>query len=65
MMENGIMSGKILCQATLRATTQVIKNGSENLGGKKLKEDVVNIVSDTQKSLRCPFYQSALPQYHH
>ncbi|KAK4737407.1 hypothetical protein R3W88_001104 [Solanum pinnatisectum] len=49
MVENDINSGKILSQAALKATTQVIKNGSGNLGGKKMKEDVANVVSDTKK----------------
>ncbi|KAH0669887.1 hypothetical protein KY285_025781 [Solanum tuberosum] len=49
MVENGIKFGKIVSQAALKAITQVIKNGSGNLGGKKMKEDVANVVSDTQK----------------
>ncbi|XP_049371475.1 uncharacterized protein LOC125836336 [Solanum verrucosum] len=65
MVENGIKSGKIVSQAALKATTQVIKNGSGNFGGKKMKEDVANVVSGTQKSPRGPPYQSAPPQYHH
>ncbi|KAK4723894.1 hypothetical protein R3W88_026673 [Solanum pinnatisectum] len=65
MVENGIKSGKIVSQAALKATTQVIKNGSRNLGGKKMKEDVANVVSDTQKSSRGPLYQYAPSQSHH
>ena len=30
-----------------------------------MKEDVANVVSDTQKSLRGPIYQYAPPQFHH
>ena len=56
---------KSVSQAALRTTTQVIKNGSGNLGGKKLKEDVVNGVLETQKRPRGPLYQSSPPQYHH
>ncbi|XP_049399803.1 uncharacterized protein LOC125863871 [Solanum stenotomum] len=65
MVENGIKSGKIVSQAALKATTQVIKNGSENLTGKKVKEDVANVVSNTQKSPRGLLYQYAPPQFHH
>ncbi|XP_015075364.1 uncharacterized protein LOC107019358 [Solanum pennellii] len=65
LVENSIKLGRIVSQAALKATTQVIKNGSGNLGGKKLKEDVVNVVSDKQKSPSSPFYQYAPPQYHY
>ncbi|KAH0784165.1 hypothetical protein KY290_003763 [Solanum tuberosum] len=65
MVKNGIKSGKIVSQAALKATTQVIKIGSRNLRGKKMKEDVANVMSDKQKSPRGPLYQSAPPQYHH
>ncbi|XP_049364034.1 uncharacterized protein LOC125828744 [Solanum verrucosum] len=64
MVENGIKSGKIVSQAALKATTQVIKNGSGNFRGKKMKEDIANVVSGTQKGPRGPPYQSAPPQYH-
>ncbi|XP_015087093.1 uncharacterized protein LOC107030257 [Solanum pennellii] len=33
MVENGIKSGKIVSQAALKATTQVLQNGSGNIGG--------------------------------
>ncbi|KAG5599125.1 hypothetical protein H5410_030495 [Solanum commersonii] len=52
MVENGIKSEKIVSQAAMKATRHVIKNGSGNLGGKKMKEDVANVVSDTQKDCR-------------
>ena len=45
MVENGIKSGKIVSQAALKATTQVLQNGSGNIGGKKRREDVATIVS--------------------
>ncbi|XP_069144443.1 uncharacterized protein [Solanum lycopersicum] len=45
MVENGIKSGKIVSQASLEATTQVLQNGSGNIGGKKRREDVAAIVS--------------------
>ncbi|KAK4709726.1 hypothetical protein R3W88_004239 [Solanum pinnatisectum] len=61
MMENGIKSRKIVSQAALKATTQVIKNGSKNLGGKKMKKDVANVVSGTQKYPRGPVYKYAPP----
>ncbi|KAK4731307.1 hypothetical protein R3W88_024295 [Solanum pinnatisectum] len=56
MVENGIKSGKIVTQAALKATTHVIKNGSGNLGGQKMKEDVANVMSDTQIGPRGPIY---------
>ncbi|KAK4737196.1 hypothetical protein R3W88_000893 [Solanum pinnatisectum] len=65
MVENGIKCGKIVSQAALKATTKAIKNGSGNLGGKKMKEDVANLVSDTQKDPMGPIYQYAPPQFHH
>ncbi|XP_049360372.1 uncharacterized protein LOC125825068 [Solanum verrucosum] len=65
MVENDIKSRKIVSQVALKATTQVIKNGSGNLKGKKMKEDVVNVVSDTLKGPRGPVYQYAPPQFHH
>ncbi|KAK6773551.1 hypothetical protein RDI58_028789 [Solanum bulbocastanum] len=65
MVKNDIKSEKIVSQAALKATTQVIKNGSRNLARKKVKEDVANVVSDTQKSPRGPLYQYAPPQFHH
>ena len=64
MVENDIKSENIISQVALKAKTQVIKNGSENFGGKKMKEDVANVVSGTQKIPRDPFYQSTPPQYH-
>ena len=45
MVENGIKSGKIVSQAALKATTQVLQNGSGNIGRKKRREDVATIVS--------------------
>ncbi|KAG5631436.1 hypothetical protein H5410_003153 [Solanum commersonii] len=44
MLENGIKSGKIVSQAALKATTQVLQNGSGNIGGKKRREDVSTVV---------------------
>lgn len=63
MVENGIKSGKIVSRAVLKATTQVIKNGSRSLGEKKM-EDVAIVVSGTQKSSRGPLYQCAPSQFH-
>ncbi|KAK4733624.1 hypothetical protein R3W88_007885 [Solanum pinnatisectum] len=45
MVENGIKSGKIVSQAALKATTQVLQNSSGNIGGKKRREDVATVVS--------------------
>ena len=45
MVENDIKSGKIVSQTALKATTQVLQNGSGNIGGKKRREDVAAIVS--------------------
>ncbi|KAH0765184.1 hypothetical protein KY285_001055 [Solanum tuberosum] len=65
MVENVIKYRNIVSQAALNATTQVIKNGLGNLGGKKMKKDVANVVSDTQKGPRDLLNQYALPQFHH
>ncbi|KAG5615187.1 hypothetical protein H5410_015011 [Solanum commersonii] len=48
MVENDIKSGKIVSQAALKATTQVLHNGSGNIRGKKRREDVAIIVSVLQ-----------------
>ncbi|KAH0669487.1 hypothetical protein KY289_023980 [Solanum tuberosum] len=48
MVENGIKSGKIVSQAALKATTQVLQNGTGNIGGKKRREDVATVVSAPQ-----------------
>ncbi|KAH0776692.1 hypothetical protein KY290_008103 [Solanum tuberosum] len=65
MVENGIKSEKIVSQVALRAMTQVIKIGSRNLGGKKMKEDVATIVPGTQRNSGGPLYQYAPSQFHH
>ncbi|KAK4708508.1 hypothetical protein R3W88_029433 [Solanum pinnatisectum] len=65
MVGNDIKSRKIVSQTALKDTTQVIRNGSGILGGKKMKEDVANVVSDTQNSLGGPLYQYAPAQPHH
>lgn len=41
---NGINFGKIVSQASLKATTQVFQSGSQNIGGKKRREDVATII---------------------
>ncbi|KAH0738074.1 hypothetical protein KY290_036779 [Solanum tuberosum] len=64
-VENGIKFGKIISQASLKATTQEIKNGSGNLRGKKIREDVANVVSGTQKGKWGTLYQYAPPQFNH
>ena len=63
MMENNIKSEKIVSQAAIKATTQVIQNGSWNLGGNKMKEDVANFVPGTQKIPRGPVNLYAPPQF--
>ncbi|KAH0665728.1 hypothetical protein KY285_026934 [Solanum tuberosum] len=65
MVENGIKSEKIVSQAALKVITHVIKNGSKNLGGKKINEDVANVMLGTQKGPRGQIYQYAAPQFHH
>ncbi|KAK4708799.1 hypothetical protein R3W88_029724 [Solanum pinnatisectum] len=64
MVENGIKYGKIVSQTALKAITQVIRNGLGNPGERKMKEDIANVVSDTQKSPRGQLYQYAPPQLH-
>ncbi|XP_015075347.1 uncharacterized protein LOC107019339 [Solanum pennellii] len=67
MVENGIKSGKIVSQAALKATTQVLQNGSGNIGGKKRREDVATIVSAPRTHVQGNFSQhyfpSQAPQY--
>ena len=67
MVENGIKSGKIVSQASLEATTQVLQNGSGNIGGKKRREDVAAIVSaprtHVQGNSSQHYFPSQAPQY--
>ncbi|XP_015068680.1 uncharacterized protein LOC107013234 [Solanum pennellii] len=42
---NDIKSRKIVSQATLNVTKQVLQNGSGNIGGKKRREDIDIVVS--------------------
>ena len=67
MVENGIKSGKIVSQASLKATTQVLQNGSGNIGGKKRREDVATIVSAPRTHVldNSPqhYFPSQAPQY--
>nr|XP_025884578.1 uncharacterized protein LOC112940521 [Solanum lycopersicum] len=67
MVENGIKSGKIVSQAALKATTQVLQNGSGNIGGKKRREDVATIVSAPRTHVlgNSPqhYFPSQAPQY--
>ncbi|PHT70929.1 hypothetical protein T459_26033 [Capsicum annuum] len=44
MIENGIKTGRIVIFVTLKPTTQAIQKGSGSVGGKKNKEDVVEII---------------------
>ncbi|XP_015075903.1 uncharacterized protein LOC107020089 [Solanum pennellii] len=67
MVENGIKSGKIVSQAALKATTQVLQNGSGNIGGKKRREDVATIVSAPRTHVlgnsQQHYFPSQAPQY--
>ena len=67
MVENGIKSGKIVSQAALKATTQVLQNGSGNIGGKKRREDVAAIVSAPRTHVEGNssqhYFPSQAPQY--
>jgi len=67
MVENGIKSGKIVSQAALKATTQVLQNGSGNIGGKKRREDVATVVSApwtyVQDNPPQHYFPSQTPQY--
>ncbi|XP_025884532.2 uncharacterized protein [Solanum lycopersicum] len=67
MVENGIKSGKIVSQAALKATTQMLQNGSGNIGGKKRREDVTAIVSaprtHVQGNSSQHYFPSQAPQY--
>ncbi|KAK6789533.1 hypothetical protein RDI58_013333 [Solanum bulbocastanum] len=67
MVENGIKSRKIGSQAILKATTQVLQNGSGNLGGKKRREDVTTVVpvpqTYVQDNYPQHYFPSLTPQY--
>ncbi|XP_069148182.1 uncharacterized protein [Solanum lycopersicum] len=67
MVGNGIKSGKIVSQVALKATTQVLQNGSGNIGGKKRREDVAAIVSaprtHVQGNSPQHYFPSQAPQY--
>ena len=67
MVENGIKSGKIVSQAALKNTTQVLQNGFEKIGGKKSREDVDTIVSAPRTHVlgNSPqhYFPSQAPQY--
>ena len=67
MVENGIKSRKIVSQAALKDTTQVLHNGSGNTGGKKRREDVAAIVSaprtHVQGNSSQHYFPSQAPQY--
>ncbi|KAH0706000.1 hypothetical protein KY289_011076 [Solanum tuberosum] len=67
MVESGIKSGKIVSQAVLKATTQVLQNGSGNLGGKKRRGDVATILSGpwtyVQENHPQHYFPSQTPQY--
>ena len=67
MVENDIKSGKIVSQAALKSTTQVLQNGSGNIGGKKRREDVDTIVSTPRTHVlgNSPqhYFPSQAPQY--
>ncbi|KAG5611158.1 hypothetical protein H5410_022439 [Solanum commersonii] len=64
MVENGIKSGKNVSQAALKATTQVLQNGSGNIRGKKRREDVATVMSNPPPrnldySQHCAYYSDA------
>ncbi|KAM3235654.1 hypothetical protein P3L10_015691 [Capsicum annuum] len=71
MVENGIKSGKIISQASLKATTQEIQSGSRSFSGNKRKEDVATVVPGTRQNwsgAHQPYAQNPLcfissPQY--
>ncbi|KAM3249945.1 hypothetical protein P3L10_011715 [Capsicum annuum] len=53
MIEEGIKTGRIVSLAALKATTQVIPNGSGSVGEKKNEEDAsANIVGQHERSRR-------------
>ncbi|KAM3232739.1 hypothetical protein P3L10_018098 [Capsicum annuum] len=71
IVENGIKSGKIISQATLKATTQVIQSGLGSFGENKRKEDVATVVPGPRQNWTCarqpyaqnPLYFISSPQY--
>ncbi|KAG5599646.1 hypothetical protein H5410_031016 [Solanum commersonii] len=67
IVENGIKSGKIVSQTALKATTQVLQNGSGNIGGKKRRGDVATVVSASRTYVQDNppqhYFHSQTPQY--
>ncbi|XP_015054879.1 uncharacterized protein LOC107001282 [Solanum pennellii] len=67
MVENGIKSVEIVSQAALKATTQVLQNGSGNIEGKNRRVDVAAIVSvprtHVQGNSSQHYFSSQAPQY--
>ncbi|KAM3321586.1 hypothetical protein P3S67_002737 [Capsicum chacoense] len=54
MIEEGIKTGRIVCFATLKATTQVIQKGSGSVGEKKNEKDSFSIIVGQQERSRRP-----------
>lgn len=60
MVENGIKTGKIMSQATIKATMQAIQSGSGGFGNQKKKEERSMVASGSkgmQKRTNYPHVQ--------
>ena len=73
MVENGLKTGRIVSQATLKATTQAIQNGSGSFANRKKRDEDSMMTSgsrEVQRAASHPYVQvqqgrSSYPQYYY
>ncbi|XP_070028928.1 uncharacterized protein [Nicotiana sylvestris] len=65
MVEEGLKSNKIMSYSAIKATTQVIQNGTRGVLGKKKKEEVANVESGVWSRSRSPSPYYNQPRPHH
>ncbi|KAK6775863.1 hypothetical protein RDI58_026864 [Solanum bulbocastanum] len=72
MVESCLKKGRIVSQATIKATTQAIQGGSGNFGNRRRKEEVSSLLSGSRGAQRmsdCPYSpiqgQSSYPQHYY
>ncbi|XP_069145166.1 uncharacterized protein [Solanum lycopersicum] len=52
MIESGLKTGRIVSQATIKATTQAIEGGSTSFGNRKRNEEVISLASGSREAQR-------------
>ncbi|XP_070049552.1 uncharacterized protein [Nicotiana tomentosiformis] len=68
MIENGLKTGRILSQATLKATSQAIQNGSGGLANRKKREEGAMMASGSRgprRSFAHSYMLSRTPQHYY